>query len=357
MSIEGDQNEPSIPYEFYKQENGLILFVDKERDKTFELDLSGDAQDKRPPKEWWDNCYATIKKKNPDYTDEQIRGTCGKIWHQTGVREKIGDISEFDFDINNDDLQQQIATTIKNNIENESDMDLENSSETHDLTAQQLEENYWVETSKTKFDGSTAMMEKRISGCMEVTGKSREECSKEVKSRMKKEGSDNTNTTDVKDEEVEGEEEEEEKEDTDDTIDYVEVCPKELDMLKEKAKRLDLIEKELEAEKASRETEKADLKKVMDLVDKIQAERDAELEIKRQEKIKQLSTDYDIPEEKIKDKTVERLEEDMDLLNMAVKKNAEEEKEVIEIDMEDMESDFTKAANALTERYKIKAVK
>ncbi|MFW9872571.1 MAG: hypothetical protein ACFFG0_05660 [Candidatus Thorarchaeota archaeon] len=50
-----------------------------------------DTEDKRPPKEWWNSCYETIKKKNPNYTDEQIRGTCGKIYHKMGVREKIGD--------------------------------------------------------------------------------------------------------------------------------------------------------------------------------------------------------------------------------------------------------------------------
>lgn len=53
-----------------------------------------DADDKRPPKEWWDNCYATIKEKNPKYNDEQIRGTCGKIYHKMGVREKIGDFMD-----------------------------------------------------------------------------------------------------------------------------------------------------------------------------------------------------------------------------------------------------------------------
>jgi len=38
------------------------------------------AEDNRPPKDWWDRMYAKIKAGNPDYTDEQISGTVGKIW-------------------------------------------------------------------------------------------------------------------------------------------------------------------------------------------------------------------------------------------------------------------------------------
>lgn len=53
-----------------------------------------DINDKRPPKEWWDACYATIQKSNPKYTDEQIRKTCGKIYYQMGVRKKMGDFIE-----------------------------------------------------------------------------------------------------------------------------------------------------------------------------------------------------------------------------------------------------------------------
>ena len=279
------------------------------------------------------------------------------------IIDKNGKYVKLDFDVDKLNLQKNGDLTIKNNIENESDMDLEESSEdTTDLTAEQLEENYWVETLKTKFDGSTAMMEKRISGCMEVTGRSHEECSKEVKARMKKDGSDNTNTTDtsdVKDEEEEmDEEDEEDKKDKKDTKDTVEICSKEFDMLKEKAEKLDTIEAELEAEKSSTEDMKKEFGEMKVVFDAIQAEHKTELEIKRQEKIKKLATDFDIPEEYLqeKNKSVERLEEDMALLDMAIKKNAEEE-EVIAIDMNNLESDFTQRANALKERYKIKVVK
>ena len=271
--------------------------------------------------------------------------------------DRAGKTVKLDFDVDKLNLQKKEDSTIENNIENESDMNLENSSETTDLTSQQAEENYWVETSWSKIDGSTAMMEKRISTCMETTGKSREECSKEVKNRMKKEGSDNTNTTDtsdVKDEEVE-EEEDEETEDEDkkkeDTI-----CPEELKTLREKAERLDTIEKELEAEKASKEDMSEKVDKMEKIFDIIQAERAAELEIKRSENIKQLSTDFNVPEDYLKDKSVKRLEEDMALLDMAIKKNVEEE-EVIEIDMTNLESDLTKRINALRESNIIKVVK
>ncbi len=57
--------------------------------------IVGDVDDKRPPKEWWDACYAEIKKKNPDYTDEQIRKTCGDIYYHKGVRKVMGKSKDF----------------------------------------------------------------------------------------------------------------------------------------------------------------------------------------------------------------------------------------------------------------------
>lgn len=272
--------------------------------------------------------------------------------------DRNGKTVKLDFDVDKLNLQKNKDSTIKNNIESESDMDLEESSEdTTDLTSEQLEENYWLETSKTKLDGSLAMMEKRISGLMEVTGRTHEECSKEVKARMKKAGSDNTNTTDTSDvkdeEEVEDEEEEEEKEKKEDTI---EICSKEFDMLKEKAERLDTIEAELEEEKTSTANMKKEFGKMKIVFDAIQAKSKAELESKLQEKIKQFSTDFDVPKEKLQGKSLERIEEDMELISMIVKKNVEEE-EPIEIDMDDLESDFMKRSKALDNLYKIKVVK
>ena len=74
------------------------------------------------------------------------------------------------------------------------------------------------------------------------------------------------------------------------------------------------------------------------------------------ETIKKFSTDFDVPEEKLKDKSIERLQEDMELLNMAIKKNVEEE-EPIAIDFDDLETDFGKRVKALDDAYKIKVVK
>ena len=264
--------------------------------------------------------------------------------------DRNGKSVKLDFDVDKLNLKKNEESTIKNNIEKESDMEnLEKTSQTEDLTPQQAEENYWVETPKTKIDGSTAMMEARISAMMQSTGKSREESSKEVKARMKKAGSDNTNTTDtsdVKDEEVKEEEDEEDEEDKKDTI---EICSKEFDMLKAKAERLDTLE-----------AEKEELQHKMDTIESkvntIFEERAKEVENRRLETIKKFSTDFDVPEEKLKDKTIERLEEDMALLNMAIKKNVVEE-EPIAIDFNDVETDFGKRIKALDDAYKIKVVK
>ena len=281
--------------------------------------------------------------------------------------DRNGKTVKLDFDVDKLNLQKQTESTIKNNIENESDMNLEKPSQTDDMTPKQAEENYWLETEQTKLDGSTAMMEKRISAMMESTGKSREESSKEVKARMKKAGSDNTNTTDTsdvkdmdkdkdKDEEEEMDEDEYKKKDKKDTKDTIEICSKEFDMLKEKAERLDTIEAELETEKASKEELQNKMDTIESKVNTIFEEREKELEVKRIATIKKLSTDFDVPEEELKDKSIERLEEDMKLLDLAIKKNVEEE-EIIEFDFDDVETDFGRRVKALDDAYKIKTVK
>jgi len=38
-------------------------------------------QDERPSKEWWDKCDAHVRRQMPNYTDEQVSGTCGFLWH------------------------------------------------------------------------------------------------------------------------------------------------------------------------------------------------------------------------------------------------------------------------------------
>jgi len=222
-----------------------------------------------------------------------------------------GDVFELDFDINK---------SIKNNIEEKSDM------ETEDISGKEAYDAYWKETSQTKTDRSTAMMETRISKCMELLGKSWEECSKEVKSRMKKEGSENTNTEDV--EEVEETEDSEEE-----SADTVEVCAKEYDFLKEKYE-------ELKAVQAEKDTMKEDFDKVIGLFNKIKEERDAELENKRKEKIAQLSKDFDIPEEELKDDSMEELLKTERRFDFALKKNSETEDVDDESDVYDETEDM-----------------
>ena len=284
--------------------------------------------------------------------DHQVQFDSGLYRDDDGkllIIDKHGKYVKLDFDVDKLNLKKNEESTIKNNIENESDMDLEKTSQA-DMTKEQLEENYWVETSKTKIDGSTAMMEKRISGCMEVTGKSREECSREVKARMKKKGSDNINTTDTSDvKDEENEEDEEDEDEEEDKKDTIEICSKEFDMLKAKAERLDTLEAEKEELQYKLDT-------IESKVNTIFEERAKEVENRRLETIKKFSTDFDVPEEKLKDKSIERLEEDMDLINMIVKKNVVEE-EPIAIDFDDSETDFGKRVKALDNAYKIKVVK
>lgn len=284
--------------------------------------------------------------------DHQVQFDSGLYRDDDGkllIIDKHGKYVKLDFDVDKLNLKKNEESTIKNNIENESDMDLEKTSQA-DMTKEQLEENYWVETSKTKIDGSTAMMEKRISGCMEVTGKSREECSREVKARMKKKGSDNINTTDTSDvKDEENEEDEEDEDEEEDKKDTIEICSKEFDMLKAKAERLDTLEAEKEELQYKLDT-------IESKVNTIFEERAKEVENRRLETIKKFSTDFDVPEEKLKDKSIERLEEDMDLINMIVKKNVVEE-EPIAIDFDDSETDFGKRVKALDDAYKIKVVK
>lgn len=46
----------------------------------------------KPPKKWWDKMYKQIKKSNPNYSDEQIRSTIGKIWYRNLKRKKKAEI-------------------------------------------------------------------------------------------------------------------------------------------------------------------------------------------------------------------------------------------------------------------------
>ena len=48
--------------------------------KKAEIMLTEKAEDRRPPKAWWNYCVRRISESNPDYTDEQVRAVCGSMW-------------------------------------------------------------------------------------------------------------------------------------------------------------------------------------------------------------------------------------------------------------------------------------
>lgn len=57
-----------------------------------EIIKSSEKKQKRPPKKWWDKKVKEISESNPDYTEEQISATIGKIWYENlsdSEREKI----------------------------------------------------------------------------------------------------------------------------------------------------------------------------------------------------------------------------------------------------------------------------
>jgi len=205
-------------------------------------------------------------------------------------------------------------------------------SKREDLTEQQVEENYWVETEFSKMDSSTNMMEARISKCQEATGKSREECSKEVKKRMKQNGSENTNTDmkksakkkDATEEEDKEEEEDDEEEEEDMKPEKVEICPKKLDMLEKKAKEYDTLMAEKENLKKDLDSFKTDF---LAIKKEYEAKKAQEIEAKRQDIIKRLKADFLIPEDKIKADSLEILQLKEDTLNLGLAKTKEKQEE------------------------------
>jgi len=236
-----------------------------------------------------------------------------------------------------------------------------------DLTEQQYEENYWKTTKENKLDGSGLKMEQRISKCMEATGKSREECSKEVKARMKKTGSENTNTEDIKEEEKDKEEDGEEDEEDEDekgtpkkdgsgkdkkTQTDMEgketICSQELDMLKQKA--------------SDYEKMKSDFFSYKEYVDKLKAKEAQELKNKYLAKIEELSKDFVIQKEEIDESFVQKYVEeskrlgfieDFDtLLGKLIKRPKLDDMETPFIE-EDFEDAITKREKEIFDRFRV----
>lgn len=175
---------------------------------------------------------------------------------------------------------------------------------TTDLTAQQNEENYWHTTVETKLDGSTLMMETRISKLMEATGMSREKASKEVKKRMKKAGSENTNTEDMTedahkaDKEVyDAEEKEEKEEEKEEKTEDKETEKK--DTLEVPKERIDFLEAFFNEHKEEEKTQAARLDVLEETIKKYQEQEAEKLNTELDERILKFATDFLVPEEEV----------------------------------------------------------
>jgi DNA repair ATPase RecN len=187
------------------------------------------------------------------------------------------------------------------------------------------------------------MMETRISKCQEATGKSREECAKEVKARMKKAGSENTNTEDMDD--VEDEE-----------VETTEVCKEKYDMLEEfYEKNKDTIEDMKEkADKYEEMKEdmvkmKAGFEKHTDYINKLKEIEAKKIENKVEKKIQKLAKSHsglsvDMLREKIGDnsgKEALKVIQDFEDILGAVVKPEEPEPDDLSKDLDELDEEFT----------------
>ena len=219
-------------------------------------------------------------------------------------------------DVSDPDLNINLKNAIKNKKKGGCDMDFEN------------KENH--ETSEHKPDGSEAAKERLITQCMEKSGKSREACTKEVRKKMHETDAEAVNPEDMKDES-------EEKE-------TVEVCTKEYDFLKKESEELKALKDEKEKADNNLESLKADFLVYKKKVDDKEA---SEKEVERQEVIKRISYDFDIPEEKLKDKTIEQLLDNEEILELGLKRDTKEtEKETF-----GEEEDFKEIGDRIHKRY------
>jgi len=211
-------------------------------------------------------------------------------------------------------LIKKLKNAIKNKTKGGCDMDFE-----------------MKETSETKPDGSEAMKERRITQCMKESGKSREACTKEVRKKMHENDAEAVNPEDMK----------EEAEEAKDTI---EVCSDEYDFLKKQAEELKSLKAEKEKVENELESFKADFLTFKKKIDDKEA---SEREVNRQKVIKRISHDFDLPEEEMKDDSMEELEKFEKRLEMALKRDTEEdEKETF-----GTEEDFKEVGDRIHKRY------
>lgn len=180
------------------------------------------------------------------------------------------------------------------NNKNINDTEMENIEQTQDLTKKQYREHYWRENEHFKEDGSTLMMETRISKCQEATGKSREECSKEVKAEMKKKGSENTNTEDlVEDQKKKEEKPEEEEEEEEEKKDMEKESEKEDAICPEKIKDMEEVDWKKEYQ-----TLKKDVLEFKEILDKKDAKKRQK---KIDKKLESFTSDFILPDEPVKE--------------------------------------------------------
>ena len=248
-----------------------------------------------------------------------------------------------DEDVIDSDLNKKKQNAIKNKILEKGgcDMDFE-----------------MKETFETKPDGAESMKERRITQCMEESGKDRKACTEEVRKAMHKKEAEAVNPEDMKDKHEEVEEKKEKKEDKEDTHeeeeeeykkeetkkDTVEICPKELDMLRKESEELKNLKAENEKTENTLESLKADFLVYKKKIDDREAN---EKEVKRQDMIKRISYDFDLPEEDMKEDTIEELEKLESRLEKILKRDTKEE----EVENFGSEEDFKTVGDRIHKRY------
>jgi hypothetical protein len=284
---------------------------------------------------------------------------------------KDGEAFELDFDTKKGVLSADTSQPPNNKKKNESKMKLkkkvsrEDIEDTEDLTDKQVEEHYWNTTPLTKLDGSTAMMEARIHKCQEASdnSKTRETCSNEVKPRMIKAGSENTNT-DMEDmtlDEVEGfkkkvrkadekaekkkkkeKKKDDETEDTEDT-ENVEVCKDKLDFLEDFYEKNKVVKEDNDTLQEKYNKLRADMVPMMDFITDAKEREAKRIETEVNNSIKSLSEDFVIPEDKIREIIGEKtgkealnvVSQHRDMLKLAVKPNGDNTNEATTEDFEE----------------------
>jgi len=234
-------------------------------------------------------------------------------------------VDEQEDDVLNQDFEKIMEHAIKNKkIEKgEYDMDFE-----------------MKETSEIKPDGAMSMMERRITQCMEESGKSREDCTQEVRKKMHEKDEEAPNPEDMK-EEVESKDEEDMETEEKDTV---EVCSKEYDFLKKQSEELKLMKAEKEKVENEFESFKADFLKFKQRIDEKEAN---EKEISRQEVIKRISYDFDIPEDELKEDSIEELTKLEKRLELALRRDTDE----TEDETFGTEEDFQQMGDNIHKRY------